>query len=126
MKFRGVELPRWWWFPFLGIVGMLVMGIASIVIVWTGGLVSDAEKARLLIERKAQPTLQELDEAIRLNPDYMDAFSKRARARLLAGDFDGALADADYALGAAPANEQLLQLRAEIRRTRAAATSQPH
>lgn len=123
MKFRGVELPRWWWFPFLGIVGMLVMGIASIVVVWTGGLVSDAEKARLVVERSATPRLDDLDEAIRLNPDFLEGYVKRARARAASGDFNGALSDVDRALEASPASESLLQLRAEIRQRRAAAIS---
>jgi tetratricopeptide (TPR) repeat protein len=114
MKFRGVELPKWWWFPFLGIGALLAVGIGSIAIIWTGGLMSDADRARIPIER-GSPSIEQLDKAITLNPDYRLAYEKRARARLDSGDITGAVADIERAVAFSPQSPTLLQLRAEIR-----------
>jgi hypothetical protein len=115
MKFFGIPLPRKWWVPFMGILGMLVAGVVTVAVVWKGGVVTDAEKSRLPVER-GSPTLAELDLALSLNPDYREAYEKRAVLRFRQGDFTGASADVDVALGMSPANPTLLHLRAEIRR----------
>jgi len=114
MKFFGVELPKRWWVPFMGIIGMLIAGLAIIAVVWLGGVVSSAEKSRIPVER-GSANLAELDLAISLNPDYREAFEKRAALRLEKGDFAGASTDVDDALKLSPGNQKLLILRARIR-----------
>lgn len=118
MKFAGIELPKHWWFPFLGAVGLLGLGVYMTLMVVGGIWLTDADKARIPIDG-GNPTLEQLDEAIRLNPDYPQAYTRRARIRLANNDIPGASADVDAALTYEPGNPALLQLRAEIRRIKA-------
>jgi Tfp pilus assembly protein PilF len=106
----------------MGIVALLALGLATVILVWSGGLVTDADKARLPVER-GSPTLQDLDHAIELNPDYLEAYVRRARLRLQSDDFAGAGQDVDQALRLSPANPDLLTLRAKIHK--ATPTTQP-
>lgn len=114
MTFFGIPLPRKWWMPFFGIAALLITGAVTVALVWTGGLVPEADKARIPVER-GNATLEQLDRAISLNPDYREAFEQRARLRLASGDVSGAADDIERALSLSPGNPRLLQLRAEIR-----------
>jgi tetratricopeptide (TPR) repeat protein len=70
-------------------------------------------------------TLADLDRAIELNADYVEAYEQRARKRMEAGDLAGAVADMDRAVEISPGNQALLQLRAEVRRAKVGATTGP-
>lgn len=56
--------------------------------------------------------LPNLDTAIRLAPDFINAYYERSFSRGLLGDFEGALADADQAVKLIPDNAQMLLQRA--------------
>ncbi|MFN4243800.1 MAG: tetratricopeptide repeat protein [Tepidisphaerales bacterium] len=114
MTFFGIPLPRKWWMPFFGIAALLVTGAVTVALVWTGGMVPEADKARLPVER-GNATIEQLDHAIALNPDYREAYEQRARLRFDRGDVAGAAQDIEEALRLSPGNPRLLQLRAEIR-----------
>ena len=114
MKFFGIPLPKRWWLPFMGVCALLLTGMATVAVVWTGGMVPEADKARLPVER-GNATLEQLDRAIALNPGYREAYEQRARLRLDSGDIAGASDDIDQAIELSPQNPRLLQLRAQIR-----------
>lgn len=124
MRFFGIPLPKRWWVPFMGVCALLLTGMATVAVVWTGGLVPEADKARLPVER-GTATLEQLDRAIGLNPGYREAYEQRARLRMELGDIAGAAADIDEAIALSPENPRLLQLRAQIRSRLVPAESPP-
>lgn len=115
MKIKGVQWPRMWWLPFAGMGTLIVAGGVAIAIYFSGAILSPAEKARLNVDR-GDVTLAQLDEAIQLNPDFDQAYVKRARLRLQTNNLEGANADITRALQLRGNDVKLLQLRAEIRK----------
>lgn len=108
----------------MGVCALLLTGMATVAVVWTGGMVPEADKARLPVER-GTATLEQLDRAIALNPGYREAYEQRARLRMESGDIAGAAADIDEAVALSPENPRLLQLRAQIRSRLVPAESPP-
>lgn len=123
MKISGQQFPAKWWVPFLGIGGLLVLGVTIMVLVYSGSLVSDADESRILVERET-PSLDELTRAIELNPTYLEAYRKRARLLADRQRYTEALSDLDKALTLSPGNQELLILRAQLSAQRAS-TSRP-
>ena len=60
-------------------------------------------------------TIADYDEAIRLNPAYVDAYNNRGLARKKQGDVDGALADYDEAIRLNPAHVDAYNNRGVVR-----------
>jgi tetratricopeptide (TPR) repeat protein len=119
MRIKGVQWPRLWWFPFAGMGALIVSGGVAIAIYFSGALLTPAERARLNVER-GDVTMEQLNEAITLNPDYDEAYIKRAKLRLKENNLPGAESDLDKALEHRQNDVKLLQLRAEIHKADAA------
>ena len=79
-------------------------GLASLIAaVWlrSGSDTADLLMARAdkaVSEKKYPLSLEVLDRIVELKPDWAEGWNKRASARYLAGDLDGAMADVDHVL----------------------------
>ena len=89
------------------------------------GLGSDPRMLRLFRSNRAMvhlrlddpgAALADSDHVLQENPDHYRALLTRARARLVLGDHTGALRDVNKAIAVAPAEEEPVELRREIRR----------
>jgi tetratricopeptide (TPR) repeat protein len=66
----------------------------------------------------SEAATQDLDAALALEPDYIEAFNDRAAARLLGGDYDGAARDVAEALRREPREFAALQTLSRVAEAR--------